>query len=73
MTTQEKTELKAQINNLYPDQQRGIINIVQDCINQSNGEVFELELDLLPNKKCRELELYVKKCIQANHKKQKRK
>jgi hypothetical protein len=63
MTVQEKTILKESIVHLTPDQQRGIINIVADCINQNNSEVFEFELDQLPPKKCRELEFYVKKCI----------
>jgi hypothetical protein len=41
----EKTQLKNNIGNLTPEQQRGIIQIVSDCINQGNGEVFEFELD----------------------------
>lgn len=45
MTMDEKTQLKNSIAVLTPDQQRGIITIVSDCINQNNGEVFEFELD----------------------------
>lgn len=66
MTVQEKSQLKDSIVFLTPDQQRGIINIVSDCINQNNNEIFEFELDQLPPRKCRELEAYVKKCIQLN-------
>ena len=75
MSMEEKTQLKNSIGMLTPDQQRGIIAIVADCINQngSGGEVFEFELDQLPTRKCRELEAYVKKCISINIKKEKRK
>jgi hypothetical protein len=73
MSIEEKTALKQSIGQLTPEQQRGIIDLVRECINQNNGEVFEFELDQLPLRKCRELEFYVKKCIQNNHKKQKRK
>ena len=73
MTLEEKNELKANINKLTPDQQRGIIDIVRDCINQNGSDVFEFELDQLPPRKCRELEQYVKTCIQINNKKEKRK
>jgi hypothetical protein len=58
---------------LTPEQQRGIIDIVKDSINQNNNEVFEFELDQLPVRKCRELDTYVKGCIKINQKKQKRK
>ena len=64
MTMEEKTILKNNIGALTPEQQRGIIQIVADCINTAAGEVFEFELDQLPVRKCRELEQYVKKCIQ---------
>jgi len=73
MNIEEKNTLKNNIGALTPDQQRGIINIVSDCINQRGGEVFEFELDQLPPRKCRELETYVKKCIAINQKKEKRK
>ncbi len=73
MTMEEKTVLKQHIGQLTSDQQRGIIDIVRDCINQSSNEIFEFELDQLPSRKCRELEQYVKKCIQTNVKKEKRK
>jgi hypothetical protein len=51
---------------LTEEQQRGIINLVQDCLSTNGGEVFEFELDQLPPKKCRELENYVKKCLSVN-------
>ena len=73
MSLEEKNELKNNIGKLTADQQRGIIDIVRECINQNGGEVFEFELDQLPPRKCRELETYVKSCIQINNKKEKRK
>jgi hypothetical protein len=73
MSIDEKTQLKNSIGMLTPEQQRGIISIVSECINQNNNEVFEFELDQLPTRKCRELEVYVKKCISLNIKKEKRK
>lgn len=45
MSVQEKTALKESIGYLTPEQQRGIINIVADVINQNNNEIFEFELD----------------------------
>jgi hypothetical protein len=47
---------------------------VQDsCPQSGKGEVFEFELDMLPVRKCRELEKYVEDCIKENKKKAKRK
>ena len=69
----EKTALKNNIGVISAEQQKGIIALVQECINQSNGEIFEFELDQLPARKCRELELYVNRCIQINKKKEVRK
>jgi hypothetical protein len=63
MTLDEKNHLKNSIGQLSPDQQRGIIDIVADCINQNGGEIFEFELDQIPPRKCRQLEKYVKQCI----------
>ena len=62
MTMDEKTQLKSNINYLTQEQQRGIILIVQDCINHNSNDVFEFELDQLPLRKCKELEIYVRKC-----------
>ena len=45
MSLEEKNELKNNIGKLTADQQRGIIDIVRECINQNGGEVFEFELD----------------------------
>jgi hypothetical protein len=73
MNIEEKNSLKNSIGHLTEEQQRGIIGLVQDCLTANGGEVFEFELDQLPAKKCRELENYVKKCIQVNQKKEKRK
>ena len=73
MNIDEKNQLKNSIGMLTEEQQRGIINLVQDCLSTNGGEVFEFELDQLPPKKCRELENYVKKCLSVNQKKEKRK
>ena len=73
MDLTEKNNLKNSISQLTTEQQRGIIDIVRECINQNSGEVFEFELDQLPARKCRELEQYVKRCITINNKKEKRK
>jgi hypothetical protein len=45
MTLDEKNILKNNIGQLTPEQQRGIISIVAEVINQNGGEVFEFELD----------------------------
>ena len=45
MTMDEKTKLKTDIGEITGEQQKGIISLVQECINQSNGDVFEFELD----------------------------
>lgn len=45
MTMEEKTNLKNSIGLITPEQQRGIISIVSDCISQNNNEIFEFELD----------------------------
>lgn len=66
MNIDEKNQLKNSIGLLTEEQQRGIINLVQDCLSTNGGEVFEFELDQLPPKKCRELENYVKKCLSVN-------
>ena len=47
--------------------------MLRDCVNPNGSEVFEFELDQLTAKKCRQLENYVKLCIQQNTKKEKRK
>ena len=74
MSLDEKSQLKNSIPMLTQQQQNGIIQIVQQCIQQNNkGDVFEFELDQLPTRKCRELEDYVKRCLKENQKKLKRK
>ena len=53
MTNDEKNNLKNSIGRLNPDQQRGIILIVRECIKYNEGDVFEFELDQLPAYICR--------------------
>jgi len=45
MNIDEKNQLKNSIGLLTEEQQRGIINLVQDCLSTNGGEVFEFELD----------------------------
>ena len=74
MTSKEKQSLKDSIPELTMPQQTGILEIVQDsCPKNTQGEVYEFELDSLPVRKCRELEKYVEQCIKENEKKRKRK
>ena len=62
MTPQEKQALGMNIRSLSPEQLRGIIDIMRDsCKEQS--ETLEFDIDTLPPRKCRELERYVKKCL----------
>jgi hypothetical protein len=39
MTTEEKSKLKMNIGKLTADQQRGIVPIVQKCVERSNSSV----------------------------------
>ena len=45
MSMEEKTTLKNNIGLISAEQQKGIIAIVQECIDQRGGEIFEFELD----------------------------
>ena len=74
MSKQEKQTLKDSIPRLNMTQQTGILTIVQESLPKTaQGEVYEFELDMLPVRKCRELEKYVNDCIKENIKKTKRK
>lgn len=60
MTTQEKTLLKQQIMGLTQDKLSGMIKIIQDSIDMTNNsQTLEFDIDSLPPRVCRELELYV--------------
>ena len=62
MSMQEKRQLGLMIRDLPPEYIRGIYQIVSDELPNSGGnqEVLEFDIDLLPVRKTRELERYVK-------------
>lgn len=63
MTLQEKKQLCQNIKKLDPKFLRGVLDIVQECMDVQ-GEELEFDIDKLPSKVCRELERYVKQCLQ---------
>jgi hypothetical protein len=68
MTLQEKKSLCQNIKKLDPKFLRGVLDIVQECMD-FQGEELEFDIDKLPSKVCRELEKYVKQCLQNPHSK----
>lgn len=62
MTIQEKRQLGQMIRNLPPEYLRGVCQIVSDGLPDTSGnkEVLEFDIDMLPVRKVRELEKYVK-------------
>lgn len=58
LTMNEKKQLGISIQTLPPEDLRGILNIVQQI--QQSDEQIEFDIDLLPVRKARELEQYVK-------------
>lgn len=74
MSMQEKATLKQNIMKLPQDKLTGVISIIQDTVDTNkNKEVLEFDIDTLPTRKCRELELYVKKNIPSASKSSKKK
>lgn len=75
MTMQEKRQLGQMIRNLPPEYLRGVCQIVSDGIPDSanNKEVLEFDIDLLPIRKVRELERYVKAKLNIANKNQSKK
>ena len=61
MTQEETSNLKNNIDNLTMLQKKGIVPIVQSCIQKnSNGDArYEFELDKLAPEVARKLEQYV--------------
>ena len=70
MTLEEKNQLGNQIRTLNREQLRGIIKILSDPANdtQQKSKYFEFDIDKLAPKKLRELERYVKSCINGSNK-----
>ncbi len=63
MNFTERQNLGHNIKFLNMQQIKGIVNIMKD-IRSPNSQVLEFDLNVLPDRKCRELEQYVKKCLQ---------
>ncbi|KAL4491375.1 hypothetical protein ABPG72_008031 [Tetrahymena utriculariae] len=68
LTISEKKQLGINIRRLPPEDLNGIWSIVQD--SQQNSEVIEFDINTLPVRKARELEVYVKQRIAFQQKKQ---
>ena len=73
MTEKERDNMIQQINSLTPQQSEGIIEIVSAYVKRDDNNQVTFELTKLPISLCRSLEEYVKKCVQTNDKKRKRK
>mmetsp|Transcript_13350 Transcript_13350/g.19489 ORF Transcript_13350/g.19489 Transcript_13350/m.19489 type:complete len:416 (+) Transcript_13350:19-1266(+) len=72
MTIQEKKQLCQNIKKLEPRFLRGVLDIVQESMDVQ-GEELEFDVDKLPAKTCRELEKYVKQCLQTASRSKKKK
>ena len=70
MTVEEKNRLGNDIRNLNKEQLKGIIKILSESDSYPKSKYFEFDIDKLSNKKLRELEKYVKDCININRKNQ---
>ena len=67
MKLDEKKTLGENIKKLNVDQLTGIIKIIQEHSTLNKDEKYlEFDIDKLSNKKCRELETYVRACL-GNH------
>ena len=64
MSFLEKKSLCQSIKNLDPKYLKGVLDIVKECMD-IQGEELEFDIDKLPPKVCRELDIYVKQCLQA--------
>ena len=67
MTVEEKNQLGNYIRSLNKEQLKGIIRILNDSDSYPKTKYFEFDIDKLPTKKLRELEKYVKECININN------
>ena len=72
MSIQEKKQLCQNIKKLEPRFLRGVLDIVKESMDVQ-GEELEFDIDKLPTKTCRELEKYVKQCLQTSSRSQKKK
>ncbi|OMJ87017.1 hypothetical protein SteCoe_11345 [Stentor coeruleus] len=63
MTSIEKKQLVQSLKKLDPKYLSGVLKIVKGCMN-IQGDELEFDLENLPNKVCRDLEKYIKQCLQ---------
>jgi hypothetical protein len=65
MSYAERQQLGHNIHYLKKEHLLGIVDIMRDSNSDSN-EVLEFDLKALPNRKCRELEVFVNQCIKES-------
>ena len=68
----EKKQLCQNIKKLEPKYLKGVLDIVKECMD-IKGEELEFDIEKLPPKVCRELDKYVKNCLQLINRSQKSK
>lgn len=64
MTSSEKKQLVQSMKKLEPKFLSGVLKIVRGR-DDIQGDELEFDLEKLPSKKCRELEKYIKQCLQV--------
>lgn len=67
----EKKQLCQNIKKLDPKYLKGVLDIVKECTD-TKGEELEFDIDKLPAKVCRDLDRYVKNCLQNISRSQKK-
>ena len=70
MTSLEKKQLCQSLKKLDPKYLNGVLKIVKGSMN-IQGDELEFDVDKLPHKVCRELERYIKQCLQIKPAKKK--
>jgi hypothetical protein len=74
MTTQEKGLLKQNIMKLTQDKLQGVVQIIKSSIDASkNKDTLEFDIDTLPVRVCRELDIFVRKNMVTSQKSAKKK
>ena len=63
----EKKQLCENIKKIDPKYLKGVLDIVRECTDMK-GKELEFDIDKLPAKVCRELDKYIKQCMQGNNK-----
>jgi hypothetical protein len=66
MTVEEKNQLGNNIRSLNKDQLKGIIKILSENNSVPKSKYFEFDIDKLSIEKLRELDKYVKECLNSN-------